>query len=131
MINNRSYSRRRDFPHAFKRWAWASWSAQPTGGMVIGTPQRAADRRLFVPSAATPACGPTTNVNMDKQGVRPDVPIEITPEDWRKGTDTQLLKVVDVIAAAYCSFSIYCSYYMITNYVALGTERMGMWINLT
>ena len=34
-----------------------------------------------------------------------------------------------VIAAAYCSFSIYCSYYMITNYVALGTERMGMWDN--
>ena len=32
-----------------------------------------------------------------------------------------------VIAAVYCGFSIYCSYYMVTNYVALGTERMGMW----
>ena len=32
-----------------------------------------------------------------------------------------------VIAAAYSLFSIYCSYYMITNYVALGTERLGMW----
>jgi TRAP transporter 4TM/12TM fusion protein len=31
------------------------------------------------------------------------------------------------IAAAYCLFSIYCSYYMTTNYVALGTERSGMW----
>jgi TRAP transporter 4TM/12TM fusion protein len=31
------------------------------------------------------------------------------------------------IAAVYCLFSIYCSYYMVTNYVALGTERMGMW----
>jgi TRAP transporter 4TM/12TM fusion protein len=34
-----------------------------------------------------------------------------------------------VIATAYCLFSIYCSYYMVTNYVALGTERMGMWDN--
>jgi TRAP transporter 4TM/12TM fusion protein len=33
----------------------------------------------------------------------------------------------DAIAAVYCLFSIYCSYYMVTNYVALGTERMGMW----
>ena len=32
-----------------------------------------------------------------------------------------------MIAAVYCLFSVYCSYYMITNYVALGTERMGMW----
>ena len=32
-----------------------------------------------------------------------------------------------VIAAAYSLFSIYCSFYMITNYVALGTERLGMW----
>jgi len=31
-----------------------------------------------------------------------------------------------VIAAAYCVFSVYCSYYMTTNYIALGTERSGM-----
>ena len=30
-----------------------------------------------------------------------------------------------VIAAAYSLFSIYCSYYMITNYVALGTRARG------
>jgi TRAP transporter 4TM/12TM fusion protein len=34
-----------------------------------------------------------------------------------------------VIAAAYCSFSLYCAYYMNTNYVALGTDRAGMWDN--
>jgi TRAP transporter 4TM/12TM fusion protein len=34
-----------------------------------------------------------------------------------------------VIATVYCLFSVYCSYYMVTNYVALGTERMGMWEN--
>ena len=31
------------------------------------------------------------------------------------------------IAAVFCGFSVYCSYYMVTNYVSLGTERMGMW----
>jgi TRAP transporter 4TM/12TM fusion protein len=32
-----------------------------------------------------------------------------------------------VIAAVYCLFSLYCSYYMKTNYMALGEERAGMW----
>lgn len=32
-----------------------------------------------------------------------------------------------VIAAGYCGFSLYCAYYMNTNYIALGTERAGMW----
>lgn len=31
------------------------------------------------------------------------------------------------IAAAYCGFSLYCAWYMRTNYVALGEERAGMW----
>jgi TRAP transporter 4TM/12TM fusion protein len=31
------------------------------------------------------------------------------------------------IALAYCAFSLYCSYYMNTNYMALGEERAGMW----
>ena len=30
-----------------------------------------------------------------------------------------------VIAAAYCLFSLYCAYYMNTNYVAIGTVRAG------
>ncbi len=32
-----------------------------------------------------------------------------------------------LIAAVYCLFSLYCAYYMNTNYIALGTERSGMW----
>ena len=32
-----------------------------------------------------------------------------------------------LIAAAYCLFSLYCSYYMNTNYMSLGEERAGMW----
>ena len=31
------------------------------------------------------------------------------------------------IAFAYCSFSLYCAYYMNTEYVALGTDRVGAW----
>jgi TRAP transporter 4TM/12TM fusion protein len=33
------------------------------------------------------------------------------------------------IAVAYCLFSLYCAYYMQTNYISLGTERSGMWDN--
>src|SRR5487761_1864013 len=32
-----------------------------------------------------------------------------------------------LIAATYCGFSLYCSYYMNTNYVALGTIRAGFY----
>jgi TRAP transporter 4TM/12TM fusion protein len=31
------------------------------------------------------------------------------------------------IAAVYCLFSLYCAWYMNTNYLALGEERVGMW----
>jgi TRAP transporter 4TM/12TM fusion protein len=31
------------------------------------------------------------------------------------------------IASVFCLFAIYCSYYMTTNYISLGTERSGMW----
>jgi TRAP transporter 4TM/12TM fusion protein len=31
------------------------------------------------------------------------------------------------MAAVFCLFAIYCSYYMTTNYISLGTERSGMW----
>ncbi len=33
------------------------------------------------------------------------------------------------IAAVYCGFALYCGYYMHSNYIALGTERSGMWDN--
>jgi tricorn protease len=38
-------------------------------------------------------------INMEKQGVQPDVAVEITPDDWARGTDGQLLKAVDVVSA--------------------------------
>jgi len=33
------------------------------------------------------------------------------------------------IAFVYCAFSLYCAYYMNTNYLALGLERAGAWNN--
>jgi TRAP transporter 4TM/12TM fusion protein len=33
------------------------------------------------------------------------------------------------IATVYCAFSLYCAYYMNTNYISLGEERVGMWNN--
>ena len=35
---------------------------------------------------------------MEKQGVKPDVAIDITPQDWAKGLDSQLTKAVDVVS---------------------------------
>jgi TRAP transporter 4TM/12TM fusion protein len=32
-----------------------------------------------------------------------------------------------LIAAGFCAFSLYCAWYMNSNYIALGTERAGMW----
>ncbi len=32
-----------------------------------------------------------------------------------------------LIGTAFCLFSIYCAYYMYTNFVSLGEERNGMW----
>jgi TRAP transporter 4TM/12TM fusion protein len=37
------------------------------------------------------------------------------------------LPVNYAIATVYCAFSLYCAYYMNTNYMALGEERVGMW----
>ena len=36
-------------------------------------------------------------VNMEKQGVQPDVPVVALPEDVAKGTDAQLNKAVEVV----------------------------------
>ena len=48
-----------------------------------------------------PRIGVYTNkgVNMEKQGVQPDVAVEVTPDDWMRGTDGQLLRAVDVVSA--------------------------------
>jgi C-terminal processing protease CtpA/Prc len=36
---------------------------------------------------------------MDKSGVVPDVAVEVSAEDWARGTDPQLAKAVEVLQA--------------------------------
>jgi tricorn protease len=97
MTNNRSYSDAEIFPHAFRALGLGKVVGQATGGFVIGT---SSTRLIDGSTFRLPRTGVFTNtgVNMEKQGVQPDVAVELTPEDWRKGIDTQLLKAVDVVA---------------------------------
>ncbi|MDB5311959.1 MAG: hypothetical protein JWO38_6161 [Gemmataceae bacterium] len=96
MCNNRSYSDAEIFPHAFRTLGLGKVVGQPTGGFVIGT---IGTRLIDGSSFRLPRTGVYTvgGVNMEKQGVIPDVSVEITPEDWAKGTDSQLTKAVEVV----------------------------------
>ncbi len=98
VTNNRSYSDAEIFPHAFRALGLGKVVGQATGGFVIGT---GSVRLIDGSSFRVPRIGVFTNkgINMEKQGVQPDVPVEITPEDWARGTDGQLLKAVDVVSA--------------------------------
>jgi tricorn protease len=98
MTNNRSYSDAEIFPHAFRALGLGKIVGQATGGFVIGTTStRLIDGSTF----RLPRTGVFTNkgVNMEKQGVIPDVAVEITADDWAKGRDSQLLKAVDVVSS--------------------------------
>ena len=67
------------------------------GGLVIGTiSTRLIDGSQF----RLPRTGVFTvkGVNMGKQGVVPDAPVEITFADWAAGTDTRLARAVEVVA---------------------------------
>lgn len=98
LINNRSYSDAEIFPHAFRALGVGKVVGQATGGHVIGT---TAIRLIDGSQFRLPRTGVYTNrgVNMDKEGVAPDVAIEIDPKDWAKGIDTQLNKAIQVLQA--------------------------------
>ena len=96
LINNRSYSDAEIFPHAFRTAGLGKVVGQSTGGLVIGTGGiRLIDGSQF----RLPRIGVYRNgtVNMDKEGVPPDVVAEITPDDWSKDRDSQIVKAVDVL----------------------------------
>jgi tricorn protease len=98
VTNSRSYSDAEIFPHAFRALGLGKVVGQATGGNVIGT----GSTRLIDGSAfRLPRIGVYTNtgVNMDRQGVQPDVPVEVTPADWARGVDGQLVKAVEVVSA--------------------------------
>ena len=96
VTNNRSYSDAEIFPSAFRTLGLGKIVGQATGGFVIGTTStRLIDGSTF----RIPRTGvfTTKNVNMEKEGVRPDVAVEVTPADWARGIDTQLVRAVEVV----------------------------------
>jgi tricorn protease len=98
LINNRSYSDAEIFPNAYRTLGYGKLVGQTTGGMVIGTNgARLIDGSTF----RMPRTGvyTTKNVNMEREGVNPDVPVEAVPEDLAKGTDAQLAKAVEVLTS--------------------------------
>jgi len=96
MINNRSYSDAEIFPSAFKTLGLGKVVGQATGGFVIGT---TSIKLIDGSSFRTPRTGVFTvkGINMEKEGVQPDVPVEAVPEEIARGIDAQLNKSVEVL----------------------------------
>jgi len=96
LINNRSYSDAEIFPSAVRTLGLGKLVGQPTGGHVIGTSAiRLIDGTMF----RVPRTGVFTlkGVNMEREGVVPDVEVEDQPDQLAKGIDMQLDKAVDVL----------------------------------
>ncbi len=96
LINNRSYSDAEIFPSAFRTLGLGKLVGQPTGGYVIGTSAiRLIDGSLF----RVPRLGVYTakGVNMEKEGVVPDVLVEDQPDQLARGIDAQLDRAVQVL----------------------------------
>lgn len=98
LINNRSYSDAEIFPSAFRTLGLGKLVGQATGGHVIGTTQM---KLIDGSDFRVPRTGVFTinNVNMDKEGVVPDIIVENHPEQISKGIDAQLDRAVQVLQA--------------------------------
>jgi len=96
LINNRSYSDAEIFPSAFRTLGLGKVIGQATGGLVIGT---TSSKLIDGSTFRLPRTGVFTvkGVNMEKEGVQPDYPVEALPEDLAKGVDAQMVKAVDVL----------------------------------
>jgi tricorn protease len=96
LINNRSYSDAEIFPSAFRTLGLGKLVGQQTGGMVIGRQtMQLIDGSVFL----LPRIGVFTvkGVNMEKEGVPPDVAVEPHPDQLARGQDVQLDRAVDVL----------------------------------
>jgi tricorn protease len=96
LINNRSYSDAEILPSAFRTLGLGRLVGQPTGGHVIGTSSvRLIDGSTF----RIPRLGVYTlaGVNMEKEGVKPDILVEPHPDELALGKDVQLDKAVEVL----------------------------------
>jgi len=96
LMNNRSYSDAEIFPHAFRAHGLGKLVGQATGGHVIGTREI---QLIDGSSFRIPRIGVRTNkgVNMEKEGVIPDVAVEVHPDALARGEDAQLEKSVEVL----------------------------------
>jgi tricorn protease len=96
LINNRSYSDAEIFPNAFRTLGLGKLVGQPTGGFVIGTGsvQLIDGSILRIPRIGVYT---TKGVNMEKEGVVPDVLVEEHPDQLAKGIDGQLVKAIEVL----------------------------------
>jgi tricorn protease len=98
MQNERSASDAEMFPQGFKDLKLGRVLGMPTMGAVIGTGSfRLADGSMI----RTPGAGIWTakGENMENFGVKPDILIDNTPDDFNKGRDAQLEKAVKVLKA--------------------------------
>jgi tricorn protease len=96
LINNRSYSDAEILPSAVRTLGLGKLVGEPTGGFVIGTSAvRLIDGSVF----RVPRIGvfTTKGVNMEKEGVKPDVQVETHPDQLARGQDVQLDKAVEVL----------------------------------
>jgi tricorn protease len=96
LINNRSYSDAEIFPNAFRTLGLGKLVGEPTGGYVIGTSGiRLIDGSLF----RIPRTGVYTlsGINMEKEGVKPDIMVEQHPDQMARGIDPQLDKAIQVL----------------------------------
>jgi tricorn protease len=96
LINNQSYSDAEILPSAFRTMGLGKLVGQQTGGLVIGT---GGVSLIDGSSFRIPRIGvySVRGVNMEKEGVKPDVAVEPSPEELAKGLDPQLDKAVEVV----------------------------------
>jgi tricorn protease len=96
LINERSYSDAEVFPHAMKTLGLATIIGVATPGAVIGT----RDIRLSDGTSwRLPGSGffNIDGTNQEHNGCKPDITVEISPEDYLAGRDPQLDKAVEVL----------------------------------
>ena len=96
LVDEGSFSDGEIFPTVYQELGLGKVVGQPSSGSVIGTWQY---RLLDGSSMRMPGSGwyKLDGTNMEGTGVRPDILVEITPEDLISGNDTQLLRAVEEI----------------------------------
>ncbi len=96
LIDQRSFSDAEVFPHIFKAMKRGKVVGMPTPGGVIGTNDiTLSDGTRF--RVARVGYYALDGTNLEGTGVKPDVMVDITPEDMRKGRDPQLAKAISVL----------------------------------